>query len=325
MKHGLFLSAILFIFVLSACTNQYEFPKLQGEYLGQSPPGNTAELFAPGIVSTGMDDRDIAISPDSKEIFYGVLENPHYVIVWLKEENGQWLPHEIAPFSGLYNDYEPQFSPDGNRLYFCSERPLSGNGDPKDSDIWFVERIEGGWGEAKNMGAPVNTEKNEYYPSVTEKGTLYFTSHDMNIFRSELKEGIYQKPEMLPDSINTRIGEYNAFIAPNESYLIFTSHGWGYRSGRGDLFVSFRKEDNSWSRPRHLGPDINSSTADMCPTVSPDGKYLFFSSSRVSEDYDPRQILTYEQLQENSRHPGNKKMDIYWVDADIIERLRAED
>ena len=84
----------------------------------------------PVIICTGMDERDIAISPDGKEIFYGILEKPHYVIVWLKEENGVWKPQEIASFSGLYNDYEPAFSPDGNRLYFCSDRPLSGKGDP---------------------------------------------------------------------------------------------------------------------------------------------------------------------------------------------------
>ena len=317
MRHHVVV-LVSFGVLLFNCTSEAPFPVLQGDYLGQTPPGDTPRLFAPGIVCTGMDDRDIAISPTMDEIFYGVLEPPHYVIVHLVQINGRWQPPQIAPFSGHYNDYEPQFSPDGSRLYFCSERPLSGQGEPKDSDIWFVERTAGGWGDPHNLGGPVNTEKNEFYPSVTHDGTLYFTSHDMHIYRSEFRDGEYLAPEMLPDSVNTRIGEYNAFVAPDESYLIFTSHGWGYRAGRGDLFISYRKKDGSWTQARHLGPDINSSFADMSPTVSPEGKFLFFSSMRVPEAYDPTPISDYQQLLMNFNKPMNKKFDIYWVEAESI-------
>ena len=294
-----------------------------GEYLGQESPELKTKLFASGIVCTGMDDRDITISPDGKEIFYGVLEKPHYVLIWLKEVNGKWLSHKIAPFSGQYNDYEPQFSPDGNRLYFCSERPITGKGDPKDTDIWYVERIGDHWGEPQNLGAPVNTKEDEFYPSVTKDGSIYFTSHNMKICRSKYSNGSYSKPEILSDSINTR-GEYNAFIDPDEAYLIFTSHGWGYAAGRGDLFVSYRKPDDSWTRPYHLGSEINSPSVEMSPSVSPDGKYLFFSSNRTIEAYNPDPIKTYKQILKGFNKPQNKKFDIYWTKTTIIEELMPE-
>ena len=174
MKNIALLSTFLILVIISMIfvVSNKSFPALEGPYLGEIQQDAIPRLFAPGIVCTGMDDRDIAISPNGKEIFYGVLEKPHYVLIWLKEKNGVWQSHKIVPFSGSYNDYEPQFSPDGNRLYFCSDRPLNGSGEPKDSDIWYVDREGEGWGEPINIGPPINTTNNEYYPSVTKNGTI---------------------------------------------------------------------------------------------------------------------------------------------------------
>ena len=324
------ISLILFIFTITAGAQENtkaksDFLVINGPYLGQKPPGMTPELFAPGIISTGMNDRDIAISPDLNEIYYSVLEGPHYTIVCMKRDKGRWTKQAIAPFSGQYNDCEPQFSPDGERLYFCSTRPVQGNREPKDYDIWYVERTRDGWGEPVNLGPPINTEKNEFYPSITNGGTIYFTSHDMNICRSRCINGKYMPPKKLGDTVNTLRGEYNAYVAPDESYLIFTSHGWDRGVGRGDLFICFRKHDGTWTKAVNLGPGVNSLAVDMCPTVSPDGKYLFFSSMRKSETFVSEQVGSYDELLKNSKNPQNGKMDIYWVDARIIEDLKPEE
>jgi len=321
---------LLFIILICSCqtktgTEDNEFPILKGDYLGQPPPGMKAELFAPGIVSTGMSDRDITVSPDMNEIYYAVLEEPHYVIVFMNKEDGRWKKQKIAPFSGLYDDCEPQFSPDGKRLYFCSTRPLEGNGEPKDYDIWYVERTANGWGEPQNPGPPLNTEKNEFYPSITYDGTVYFTSHDMNICCSKCVDGKYMPPEKLGDNVNTPIGEYNSYVSPDESYLIFTSHGWDKGAGRGDLFVCFMQKDGSWTKPVNMGLGVNSNVVDMCPSVSPDGKYLFFSSLRKSETFVPEPVRSYDEILKNSNNPQNGKMDIYWVDAEIIRELRPDE
>ena len=207
----------------------------RGPYLGQALPGMTAELFAPGVISTGLTDRDIAVSPDGGEIFYGIYEYPRFVILRLFQNGGQWK-REVAPFLGVWDECEPHFSDDGNRLYYASKRPLDGKGGDKGWDVWFVERKAEGWGEPKNLGAPVNTEKDEFYPSFTKSGALYLTSWDMKILRCPSEGGVLGPAEALSDSVNSGRAEYNACIAPDESFLIFTSHGWDKNAGRGDLF-----------------------------------------------------------------------------------------
>ena len=69
---------------------------LAGDYLGQEPPGAEARLFARGLVSTGMNDRDVAVSPDGDEIYFAVVEAPHYSIVRMHRRGGRWHGPEIA-------------------------------------------------------------------------------------------------------------------------------------------------------------------------------------------------------------------------------------
>ncbi|TFG74500.1 MAG: hypothetical protein E4H23_11920 [Chrysiogenales bacterium] len=111
-----------------------------GPYLGQKPPGMTAEIFAPGILSTSNPEVCISFTPDGKEVYYTVGGPPHSVILFRKEVDGVWTEPQVAPFSGSYSA-ECQLAPDGKRLYFCSGMPLSGTGDPKGNwDLFKVER-----------------------------------------------------------------------------------------------------------------------------------------------------------------------------------------
>ncbi len=70
----------------------------------------------------------------------------------------------------------------------------------------------------------------------------------------------------------------------------------------------WRKPDGTWTKPKNMGPSINSAYKDEYPHVTPDGKYLFFNSNRPSS-------LNQKPIEDG---PGN----IYWVDATIIERLK---
>ena len=303
---------------------QSNFQTLQGPYLGQTTPGDKAEIFAPGIICTTLNERDITFSPDLKEIIFGVLEKPYCVFVSVKYINGKWSTPELLPFCGKHDDVEPQLSPDGNRLYFSSDRPVNDSDSTDDYDIWYVDRTDTGWSEPCNVGSPVNSDKNEYYPSITKNGTLYFTTHDMKICKSVLTDNGFSERIILIDSINSGVAEYNAFIAPDESYLIFTSHGWeGGRAGRGDLFISFNKGKNEWTSAVNLGPKINSKVVDLCPTVTPDGKYFFFSSTRVPSILKPEPITSYEEIFQRSNTWGNGKSDIYWVSAEFIQNIKS--
>jgi hypothetical protein len=334
MKYNLTACTVLttVIFIL-ACSSDHvgkdQFPVLTGEYLGQSPPGNTVELFAPGIISTREAERDACFSPDGKEFYYSMIGLTHFVILESQLKDGKWTRPEVAPFSGHYSDIEPFYSPDGRRIYFASNRPLEGEGEPKpDFDIWYLEKTGDGWSDAVNIGPPVNTERNEFYPSVTKNGNLYLTASYNgsigfeDIYRSKFVEGKYTEPENLGKAINSEHYEYNAFVTPDESYLIYSAHGRQDGFGSGDLYVSFRQEDGSWSEARNMGNKINSITLDFCPYISPDGKYLFFSSTRKAGLPYSKMGITYDQMLEILAQPENGLGDIYWISADIIDEMR---
>jgi hypothetical protein len=226
--------------LMSRNAAEEEFPVLRGAYLGQDPPGDKAELFAPGIVSTCMQHSSAYFSQDGKEVYFSrMLPLPH-VIMWMKEERDTWTAPRAA-ILGL----TPFLSPDGEKLYFS-----------RDWTLWVAEKQNDGWPEPKNLGNVVNFQKRQDGPSVTHDGTLYFCSmygdHD-GIYRAELKNGRYVEREKLGYGINSGSVNGLPYIAPDESYLIFTS----FRReslGMSDLFISFRRGEGSWTKPKNMGP-----------------------------------------------------------------------
>ena len=305
------------------------FPELSGPFLGQGPAPLQPELFAPGIVSTGMFTRDVAIGPQGKELYFCVsIANYTYsTILYSREEKGRWTEPEIVPFSGGPGvmDFEPAFSADGSRLYFLSTRP-DGDEDPGDQDIWYVERQEGGWGEPINPGPPVNTDGGEFFPSLTQDGSLYFSRNapgsGLNqIFRSRMIEGVFQEAELLPEQVNCGTNRFNAYIAPDESYLIVPAVGMPDSYDGVDYYIVFRNEEDQWSEPVNMGPEINQDNArGWSPYVSPDGTAFFFMATRTREVEASQ--WNYAKLKELYSSPGNGNADIYWVDAGLIHQLR---
>jgi Tol biopolymer transport system component len=302
-----------------------------GPWIGQQPPGMTPELFAPDVVSTGADELNAVFSPDGKEFLFTVKtpDRVRHTLMFVERHGDYWSEPRVLAFSGRYSDADPAYAPDGNRLYFISMRPREGEGPPReDWDIWAVERTETGWGEPWNLGAPVNTDSQEVYPSVAADGTLYFSSGRTgglgknDIYRSRLVDGSFSEPENPGATINTEHSEGDLFIAPDESYIVFVSSGRPDSLGHGDLYVSFRAEDGTWSPAVNLGEGINSRWTEYCPSVSPDGDYLFFTSYRVAREEPSETPLTYEEIQRAYVTPQSGMGDVYWVDAAVLDALR---
>ena len=296
---------------------------VSGPYLGEAMPDTIPKLFAPGFISCQLNERDAAFSPDGKEFYYSLWTGTFAVILYVKQENNKWTEPEVAEFSGHYSDLEPAFSPDGQKLYFASNRPLNPGGDSKDYDIWVVDRSENGWSEPINLGAPINTDKDEFYPSVTKDGSIYITaSYDgaiggEDIFVSRQKNGRYTKPENLGEAINTKRGEFNAFVAPDESYIIFSSAGREDGLGSADMYISFKK-DGRWTPAQNMEPGINSDALDYCPTVTPDGEFLFFTSRRSNLQAYSATKRSYKGLVENLSSALNGNSNIYWVHTSLF-------
>ena len=151
------------------------------------------EIFAPGIVSTDVSEFSCTFSSDGKSFYFardrgGYKYNIYFTI---EEENG-WTSPEVAPFSGEYLDHEPNFSINGERLYWGSMRPL--NDDKVAYSTWFIEKINEVWGEPQPLGffgMYVTSSLNE---------TLYYTIRGEGgvcIARSRCVDGEYQDQEIL--------------------------------------------------------------------------------------------------------------------------------
>jgi hypothetical protein len=307
MKKVIILNFLLALFI-SACGSASGDQDTTIPYLGQTPPDTIPQIFAPGIIS--LADRyefGSTFSKDGTELYFGVDQNfdlhqAGRIETWSTAlVDGKWEKPEVLLSHPDFTHNDPMLSPDESKLYFISSRPLEGN-EAKDIDIWYVERIENGWSSPKNVGSPINSTSNEYYVSFAEDGALYFSSNanasdkyptDFDIYKSDWENGVFQKPVRLPKTINTLAYEGDAYVAPDESFIIFcATRRSGY--GRGDLYISFKDESGNWTKSRNMGSTINDENHQLCPFVTHDGKYFFYTSNK----------------------------EIYWVSTDIFKSLR---
>jgi hypothetical protein len=306
---GLLLTTVALLFSTYAfATLTYDnWPDVAGPYFGQEPPGMMAEIFAPGIISTDRSEINSVFTPDRDEFYFTAWTRETGTKIMVTSQiDGRWTAPEVASFSNHPTDVDLAISYDGKRVFFGTRRPRPGETEIREGvfDIWFADRTETGWGEEQYLGPVVNSGRSQIYPTVTRDGTLYFQAvreegyGKADIYRSRLIDGVYQTPENLGPVINSENYEGDVFIAHDESYLIVSVSGRKDGFGEGDLYISFRSLDGSWSPLKNMGGAINSDKRDFCPMVTPDGKYFFFSSKRVGEG------------------------DIFWVDAKVINALR---
>jgi hypothetical protein len=280
------LSLLLSVGLMSGTSHaQDQLPILQGPYLGQKPPGLTPEVFAPTIVSTEHRDLGGFFTPDMKEFYFTRKNN----------ENKKW---SLVVFKLENNQWResvvgprigrPIIAPDGKTMHLGKH---------------YMQRTKTGWSEVNSLGPMFDREDwGIMRLSASANGTYVFDDYKNNdvIRISMLKDGKRQPPELMGSMVNA--GKYTAhpFIAPDESYLIWDSErDSGF--GDSDLYINFRQQDDSWGVAINLGDKINTSDWEAGGYVTPDGKYLFFN-----------------------RHSSEGNGDIFWVDAQIIETLRAK-
>lgn len=328
MYMGLILSIIFFI---SHCALQEDSPVLTGAYFGQKPPGITPEVFEPNIVSTGLDELNSVFSPDGREFYFCIRNFSGAVSIFqMKMENEKWSSPKLLPFACRYGDIDVTMSPDGNNILFSSRRPIPGSDKPKeDNDFWMVKREGNTWGEPIYLGEDINSNSQDYYPMMTNSGTIYFSSQregsgTNNIYKSDLINGRYSKAVKLGNAINSEHREFDPYISPDESFLIFTStRPEGF--GSGDLYISFKDKAGNWMEAKNMGDKINTAGSEYCAMISPGGKYLFFTSARRDSRRIPDKPFSYEDFKRYHNSPKNGMSEIYWVDAKIIEVSKPKD
>jgi ankyrin repeat protein len=262
-------------------TGPARFPELSGAYLGQTPPRDNIQLFAPDIVSGPIGDDNhgsIAFAPNLTEIYWNMWQNGKGRIWMTKLVNGKWTEPQIASFcdqkSNMYDN--PFITSDGQKIFFTSTRSVAVSEGKE--NIWVAERTSSGWSEPKPVSAEVNAMQLHWSISVSDNGTLYFggTRADSygreDIYYSKLVDGVFSKPENMGGVINSEGNDFCPFIAPDESYIIFSRFGPG-----GGYYISFKDKSGKWLEPVKIHEHLEG----VCPLVSPDGKYFFFNCDGI--------------------------------------------
>jgi hypothetical protein len=283
------------------------------------------ELIGEGVVSTADDEFGGSLSPDGTSLYYDITVPPHYLYVLCESHlvGGKWQKPQVLPFSGLYRDSDPVLTPDGKSLFFASDRPRDGVAS-QNFYIWAAEKTEAGWSEPHALEGTVNSDGSQVFASQASNGNLYFTS-DRNqsrfdIYRSRLVDGKYQPAENLGDEINgDGIWSLEALIAPDESYLLIGSFGRQPSFGNSDIFISYN-HNGVWSKPKNLGPAINTAAREYSPRVTPDGKWLMFTSERGMQTEKRDHPFSSEEFSTKAGGTFNGLGNIYRIPLDYVLR-----
>ena len=320
MKFAALIPLIFLLTIINSCEKSPD--KEKSEVIVTDPffgitPTNNPQLLAPDLLASPAEEYNGTFSPDGQTFYYTTdVPNGAFITFTELKADNIWSEPKIASFSGEHTDYDPLFSPDGSKLFFSSRRPLSGK---TKSRVWFVEKISDGWSEPQYVTL-TGSGNDEYYSSITNNGDIYFNIWSNGNLYKAIKTDTAYIVEELPEIINENYDKGDPFISPDEDYLIFR----GYRNdsfGRGDLYISFKKNDN-WTRPENLGKPINSSAHEMCPYVTSDGKIFIFASGRVSEKLEVNPLEPIKKVQEKYRTYDNGQVNIYYMSTNFIDSLR---
>lgn len=259
-------------------------------YLDQEPPGLVPVPFAPGLVSTEHYEYSSTFSPDLKE-FYCFKDGGAYKessLVVFKYIDGTWQASTVSRRVG-----QPVISPDGKMMHLGRR---------------YKARTATGWSEVKILDAPFS-ELPIMRLSASANGMYVFDSYvkedpKFPIRYSRLVDGRFETPQAFGEQINSGVEHFNhPFIAPDESYLLWDAVKEDGQ-GSSDIYISFKQHDGTWGEAINLGDAINTEAWEASASVTPDGKYLFFSRNVGSDNYE--------------------NVDIFWVDAQVIETLRPK-
>ena len=261
-------------------------------YLGQTPPGNIPQIFAPGIISLpGRPEYGISISPAGDEMLFALGNWPYKRTMIVKYENNHWTNPDTVSFSTTRSAEEAIYSPDGTRVYYYAYNPPNPVGG---ADLCYSIKNGQDWSQPVNLGTPLNTSQDEYHPCVVADSSVYFENVVGRICYSKYQNGAYQPRVLMPALFNDPDMAWgNPFVSPGESYFIFnSSRPDGY--GGTDLYIAYKKTDGTWTNPKNLGNIINTSANECGSEITDDTLYMTYVSNN----------------------------DIYWVGSGFIDSLR---
>jgi len=285
------------VFAQEKIESDPDFPLLEGPYFGQKPPGLIPEVFAPGIISlNGRYEHGVSFSPDLHEIYFSANKKGGLTAIYFSKLEGEkWKPVKKAKFTKGRKEEEmhPFVSSNGEKIYFTAL-----NSDNTDVKIWYANRSGDSWGDVTKLDSPINDDK-VFYPNVAKNGDLfYFNVSKGRMYFASNKNGSFPKVQEMEIEFGV-----HGFISPSQDYLLVNARNKEDDQRKdSEIYVYFKKKDGTWSKPINLGKEVNSNFPETVPSITPDGKYLFFS--RYNEE--------------------GGLSNFYWVSTEIIEKLRPK-
>lgn len=326
-----YVAAVLVAVLTTGCTTSEPPAAAQPDTGGPSWVDLAAHNFGPPI-NTMWSEGELAFADDGTMVFTSNRQDlavapgdaKDLYIATFNEETGQWNPPvnmgipvnappatHIDPLR-LGDDREPWITPDGNTIFFKSDRlatttPLNAN------DVFVTHKVDGQWSEPELLPFPISTDAgNEHCPMLLQDGeTLCFASSreggyggaDIWCSRQD-EDGSWQDPVNQGPNINTAAQEFH-FMEDEDGWVYFTSSRPGGFGGM-DIWASEHLVDgtgpDAWGPALNLGPSVNTASADMCPALAPDDETMAWFSSRTDNNWGDADIFwTYKKSPEIAR------------------------
>lgn len=240
-------------------------------YMGQTPPGNKPKVFPLAVKQGCFAAERIAISGDGKNIYYTEIQGYYPIrgenIKRYSFTGGKWT----GPFD-LFTGFAPALSVTGDTMFL--ERKSTEN----ESETYISVRKGRGWGNPVRILTRLDTA---HYFQATRKGNFFISSKSGNgaglsdWCRVRITGGDTLVTS-LGRPLNTGGENQDFYVSADESYIIVTN--------RPRLAISYRKDNDSYTNPRFLGQNIDYGLGSWGPWVTPDNRYLFYSTG-TKPDY----------------------------------------
>jgi len=285
----------ILVLVWAGCVQAFAEPFAEGPYLGQVPPGSIAQVFAPGLIchpGPHQWEAWASFSADGNTFCFQRVSG-----IFITENTNQgWTGPELIESipANTWSPWSACLSPDANSIFFTRGllNPVFKR------NLYRCNRTARGWATPQQLGPPLSSPGKEISCSLAANNSIYLCSSRKGIQGRSTLWVVPFVGNTWPRAVHISLNHPQANtpgIAPDESFMVFTAKDLPGGYGHRDLYLTLRLPDGTWSKPRNLGPRINSAYIEHGPRISPDKKYLFFNRCN---GWDPR---IYDS-------------DIYWVE-----------
>lgn len=234
-------------------------------------------------VSSPLNDYNISFDREERRLVFGRSEaefrNAKIYVAELRD--GRWSSPQPISFSHeQFSDSDPWLTPDGQTLYFISDRKSPDRAEGRrDYDIWRSTLVRGRWLAPVRLGPTVNSSGQELGPEL-HNGVLYFASArrsgagGLDIYQAQANGNDFRQAELLTGPFNTAVSESDFTLSDNGEAAMF----WRSVGDRGIIHVAY-KDGSGWTKPTPLSVEINRGEFNFTPNFSWDGKKIHYSST----------------------------------------------